>query len=233
MRRITIYIICCCAFLLLVGVGPLAFAYVRHDASVAADDGDHLITPLFFVSSPQPASTLTSVPPTFIVPGTPVGAIPTLCHPAPTPTSAGGTGCGGSPAVFSPQATIAPTPFVGGPAIVPRTSGTDPQTPNFTADDAAAYVLAHPYFGKIDVFGPITIASVTFLPASQLSLSESYNLSDRLVCRVEATGDFRLSIPPTVNASGTVEAHSLVLQKARQIFDAHTGNLLEVGGGGS
>jgi hypothetical protein len=104
----------------------------------------------------------------------------------------------------------------------------------FTADDAAQYVRAHPYFGRIEPLGPLTVVAVEFLTAAQLTAQHQLTGNfdpNRLLCYVEVTGDLRLVAPPIVTGPGTPTVSNVRPTRiAYQVFDAHTGNLLFVGG---
>lgn len=168
-----------------------------------------------------------------IVPNTP-RPLPTRCVPDPTPTPAGGTNCISSTVIADYLASSPQPPYGGVPAIPPRYPNTAPQFPSFIADDAAAYVLAHPYFGRAEASGPIAIARVEFLTSDDLVAKYHVNQSGppgQLLCIVIVSGTFSVSGPPIANGDGTTVARATSYQSAFAIFDAHSGNILTVGAG--
>ncbi len=115
---------------------------------------------------------------------------------------------------------------VGGPSIQPRNNC----TPSFTEQDVRDY-LAHVIgLGHIDVIGQWTVAQVVFLTIRDLGQQtgdcewEANYPADLVVCYVVLHGTFRVIGPHTSNPPRTVSTAPI-------LFDAHTGNVLEVGAG--
>jgi hypothetical protein len=148
--------------------------------------------------------------------GTVVGTPANLLTPKGQPTPPSG-----------PPATPGPNGIdrEGSQAIVPTIQTSDPAVPAFTAQDATAYALAHPEGLKVDVSGPVTVASVQFLTESQLA-AQNMGIGvapTRLICVVELHGSFIVGGPPPLALNPTPLPSRSV---AREYFDAHTGNLL-------
>jgi hypothetical protein len=118
----------------------------------------------------------------------------------------------------------------GMPAIIPQTTVTDTRTPTFMGQAAIQYVSTHPLRGKISSAGSETIVSVKFLTNQEANaqLNARTNFaSGRLLCVVELRGTFTVSGPPIVNPAGVVVPRTSTTQSAFEVFDAHTGNLVE------
>lgn len=161
----------------------------------------------------------------------PATSIPTPCIPAPTPTPSGGTNCVVPTSIYTPV-PIPTTSNAGLPAIHPSIQTTDPLMPAFTADEAAQYVLKHPFFGRLEPQGPITVTSVQFLTTAQdPRMLAGWLEPDRLLCIVQVSGTFRFAGAPVLDPSGTPRPPVVTAGTAFQIFDAHTGNQLALGGG--
>jgi len=117
------------------------------------------------------------------------------------------------------------TQQTGAPAIQPHILGAGPTSPAFTAEDVRQYAARETEgFGPIQTRGAAPkILKVEFLTAAELrkAISKPLNLTtpdDTLLCYVQYSGDFFVhgpnGLPPTR------------YQRAAQVFDAHTGNLL-------
>ncbi len=109
------------------------------------------------------------------------------------------------------------------PAIPPRATPASPAEPAFTAEDVAAYILAHPVAGtgKIEPHTPITIDSIEFLPGREVHarLGRTTGAPDETVlCFVTLRGSFTVS-----GMRGTANLHAT---RAWRVFDGQTGNLL-------
>lgn len=130
-----------------------------------------------------------------------------------------------------PRTVPATTPVAPGISAIPtRITPTDPATPAFTADDARAYVEAHPLGGKIGSHGPVTVTSVEFLTAHAVDArlqAHTNRPGDALVCLVQVRGQFSVSGPPSIDAAGTMTTHVTTETTAYQLFDAQTGELFE------
>lgn len=121
-------------------------------------------------------------------------------------------------------ATVCPgasTKSQGVSAILPQNNC----TPALTAQAARAYVGAHLSLGHMTSEGTPTITSVVFTTVqgaetwSNISVDGSPNL---VICVVMLQGTFSVYAP----GGGAVVGHS-----AYVVFDAHTGNQIEVGMG--
>ncbi len=112
------------------------------------------------------------------------------------------------------------------PVIHPRNNC----TPSFTVQDVRDYLAHAVPLGKIEVIGQPTVAQVVFLTIRDLGQAthdsewEANYPSDLVVCYVALHGAFRVFGPITSHPPNTVSNASIV-------FDAHTGNELEVGAG--
>ena len=119
------------------------------------------------------------------------------------------------------QPTTAPNlDPVGIAAIRPTAGPQGPSVPAFTADDARAYVAAHPIpqaQGR-----PYSVTRVSFLSSgvvnTQLGVAAGVDDS-RLLCVVELHGTFTMPKFPAGPPGPTVSTYY-------QLFDARTGNLL-------
>jgi hypothetical protein len=134
--------------------------------------------------------------------------------PAPVPT--------GSPAPAAP-AVQRPT---GRPAIVPTIPDASPDQPAFTEADVRRYDATHTPRGfamRGEAIGPVTIRQMSFGTVDQLRSRLGGDLGlpgATLLCYVEYTGTFHLTHPPGMGAP-------TVSHGAAEVFDAHTGNLLQ------
>jgi hypothetical protein len=115
---------------------------------------------------------------------------------------------------------------VGGPAIQPRNNC----TPSFTEQDVRDYLAHGVGLLKIEVVGQPTVSQVVFLTIRDLGQAthdsewEANYPGDMVVCYVVLHGTFRVFGPPPSGTSHTFSNASIV-------FDAHTGNELQVGAG--
>jgi hypothetical protein len=131
--------------------------------------------------------------------------------PAPVPT--------GSPAAVSHGPT-------GIPAIVPTIRNAGPDQPAFTEADVRRYDATHTPRGfamRGEAIGPVTIRQISFGTVDQLRSRLGGDLGlpgATLLCYVEYTGTFHLTHPPGMGAP-------TVSHGAAEVFDAHTGNLLQ------
>jgi hypothetical protein len=112
------------------------------------------------------------------------------------------------------------------PSIHPRNTC----TPSFTEQDVRDYLAQGIPLGKIEVIGQPTVAQVEFLTIRDLGQAtgdsewEANYPANMVVCYVALHGAFRVFGPVTSHPPNTVSNASIV-------FDAHTGNELEVGAG--
>jgi hypothetical protein len=123
--------------------------------------------------------------------------------------------------------TQAPTETsIGIPAIRPTraVAASDLSTPAFTVEDVEQYINNNPMPRNLAINSKPTIVKITFITSQQAStlLDESMDLpGDALVCYVELSGTF------TFPGSNGV---TVTFHKGYEVFDAHTGNLIMVGG---
>lgn len=123
---------------------------------------------------------------------------------------------------------------VGIPAIRPNTNtastdssaaSLDASTPTFTTADVRAYIRTHSMPHTIAASSNPAVLQILFITsqaASGLLDGESTGLPDNtLVCYVELSGSYTFAGPNGANVT---------FQKGYELFDAHTGNLLMVGG---
>ncbi len=124
---------------------------------------------------------------------------------------------------FKLDTTRANTSYVpGAPAIRPTILGAAPNTPGFSEQDAADYVL-HGH-GVEEARGPISVGSVEFMAGatarSRLGIGTGGIADTRLLCVVELHGTF---VYRTTPGETRPPRRTTVFWK---IFDAVTGNLL-------
>jgi len=115
---------------------------------------------------------------------------------------------------------------IGAPAIQPTRSvaASDLSTPAFTVQDVEQYISGNPMSRNLAISSKPTIVKITFITSQQASalLDESMDLPDSaLVCYVELSGTFTFPGPNGATAT---------FHKGYEVFDAHTGNLIMVGG---
>lgn len=129
-----------------------------------------------------------------------------------------------SDASYNSGAQIASPYPPGVPAIHPRAGSFSASTPAFTATDVSAYASTHsvPHAHSA---GKPAIIDVEFLSASSVSArlggSNMGRPDDALLCYVALKGDFTFLGP-----QGT----TVTFHEVAEVFDAHSGNLLEVAG---
>jgi hypothetical protein len=120
-----------------------------------------------------------------------------------------------------------PSSALGVPATTPRNDC----TPSFTAQDVLDYENTQPFaVMRVEAVGEQAITKIWFITsvaASQQMSGESGESTgladDALVCYVEFYGTFRTGSAPGGEPTGRTGT-------AVQVFDAHAGNLLVVGG---
>ncbi|MHB8599136.1 MAG: hypothetical protein ACYDER_20280 [Ktedonobacteraceae bacterium] len=117
----------------------------------------------------------------------------------------------------------------GMPAIRPHPVSSSPGTPSFTVDDVKAYIPTATEPRLVPVLGAhLTIEQVLFVSskeATQLMRGESPGLpDDALVCFVLLKGPFYVQVG---YAPGSQANPAATAPKIGEVFDAHTGNLLE------
>ncbi len=114
-------------------------------------------------------------------------------------------------------------------AIQPRSAGTDPSVPNFTAQDVIDYVSTHPMRFQIVTDPARLVETVQFLKVEQANqiVNDKIPLAPgTLVCLVKLHGTFSRGDP----FSGTRFAGTPVTSpNGYEVFDAHTGNLISYG----
>jgi hypothetical protein len=122
------------------------------------------------------------------------------------------------------------TQQTGAPAIKVNKPSADPNTPACTEQDVRSFVdSAAGHYGKINTVGPApTITKVEFLKLSSLQqkVEQAKDIKmppDTLLCEVEISGDFVIANPVHAAQNTTLGHATRVLQ----IYDAHTGNLLQ------
>ncbi len=121
------------------------------------------------------------------------------------------------------------TQVTGSPAIQPTLKGTAPQTPAFTAMDVIGYQQTHNpnAVGNYTSATTIGVVKIEFLTerALRTRIPGARAIDpDTLLCYVQYSGDFLLNSP----SSGALPTH---YQRAAEVFDAHSGNLLMEGVG--
>jgi hypothetical protein len=112
---------------------------------------------------------------------------------------------------------------LGIPAIHPRTTTADAATPAFTRSDVEQFINNNPMPRILGPWKPV-IVKVMFSTSLQVStmLGENTGVPDAtLLCYVELQGTISFASP-----DGT----PVTYQRGYEVFDAHTGNLLIVGG---
>ena len=131
------------------------------------------------------------------------------------------------PLPFSKQVYSSPTNitnFVGIPAIHTRYSySASDSRPNFSIPDVAAFVHIQRHFSRAYMIGTPSIQLIQFMTINQADqvLSDSLPLNgNTLVCLVIFNNKAEFAGPNTL----VVEHHLY------EIFDAHTGNILDTGG---
>lgn len=115
------------------------------------------------------------------------------------------------------------------PAIRPHSVSSSPGTPGFTVDDVKAYIPTASQPRLVPVQGAhLTIEKVVFISskeATQLMQGESPGLADdALVCFVLLKGPFYVQVD---YAPGSPANPAATAAEIGEVFDAHTGNLLE------
>ncbi len=131
-----------------------------------------------------------------------------------------------SPPGIAPS-TSGPRPITGVPAITPHITAANAAAaktmPAFTTNDVVAYVAAHPIPQAVQT-GPAVVKSIAFLTnqeASQrLGISSLGPTPDTLICWVELQ----------VHATYYTHGNAITVSQVHELFDAHTGNFLGVGG---
>jgi hypothetical protein len=172
-------------------------------------------TPPPFQGTPYPTEDLEHpyIAPTY--PPTPLGGTPGLPGiPAPVPTGSS-----------APAAPVSHGP-AGIPAIAPTIANAGPDQPAFTEVDVRRYDAAHSPRGfaeRAEALTPVLIQRIRFLTVDQLRPRLGGDLGlpgTTLLCYVEYSGTFHLIHPPGMG--GPIISHG-----AAEVFDAHTGNLLQ------
>ncbi len=115
------------------------------------------------------------------------------------------------------------------PAIRPHSVSSSPNTPNFTVDDVKAYIPTATEPKLVAVQGShLTIEKVLFISskeATQLMRGKNPGLpDDALVCFVLLKGPIYVQVD---YAPGTSANPAATAPEIGEVFDAHTGNLLE------
>jgi len=154
----------------------------------------------------QQSVTTSALVPSVVPRGTGTAVPPPSPFPAP-PT--------GPPATPNPAGESLP----GTAAIVPSIVNAGPNVAAITAQDASAYVVAHPLYQAHGT--PVTVTNVSFMTYRDADAQLHFGLflaPDRLLCIVQVSGTFTVDGPP-----GYVSPASTL---AYQVFDAHKGNNL-------
>ena len=122
----------------------------------------------------------------------------------------------------------APTGTIGVPAIHPRNDC----TPSFTEQDVRDYFRSHPDLGRIGRIDGLTITRILFTTSHdgrRLIGGDSVGLpDDAIVCYVEMHG-IMVARPQTALPGSSTHQPSSVEATVWVVFDAHTGNELDVG----
>jgi hypothetical protein len=143
-------------------------------------------------------------------------------------------GCGNTPPTTysgTPKLKLAlpagtPQQPVGVKAITPTSN----DVPAFTKDDVIKYVKTHNIPFNVAPLSDITDVQVSFITSKEvnarLNRQNTHIPDNYLLCFVTLTGKFIFPGPPTVDG----KTSSATYQRAFEVFDAKTGNLLMGGG---
>ncbi len=144
----------------------------------------------------------------------------TLVGCASTPTN------GGTPKLKLALPAGTPQQPVGVKAITPTSDG----IPAFTKEDVIKYVKTHNIPFNATPLSDITDVQVSFITSKEvndlLNRQNTHIPDNYLLCFVTLTGKFIFPGPPTVDG----KTLSATYQRAFEVFDAKTGNLLMGGG---
>lgn len=137
-------------------------------------------------------------------------------------------GCGSSNQGKSgefPLPTARPRP-VGAPAITPTISG----VPAFSKEDVIKYVNTHNIPFNAALLSSHSVEQIAFITSRQvndlLHRQNTHIPDNYLLCFVTFDGTFIFSGPPGANG----KTSTITYQRAFEVFDATTGNLLMGGG---
>lgn len=123
--------------------------------------------------------------------------------------------------------TSAQRELSGVPAIQPKMSATNVNTPTFSKQEVLDYISSHPKVIKAKTDGPMMVAAVEFLSPREVDqrINRSTGIQqDRLLCLVTFQGTF-IAIAPTETTGINTSSYYYL------IFDAHSGNMLGTGPG--
>jgi hypothetical protein len=105
----------------------------------------------------------------------------------------------------------------------------------FTEADVRQFFTTHPEWGLIKSSIPFTIEKVEFLTSREVSAKLGRNVTaivgvtdTTLFCLVTGHGSFSMAGGPPTNAQSSQKG--VTFQRAFQLFDAQTGNLVLMGG---